>query len=233
MRTLVTIPHTSASMRLVFGHAKLLAIPGGFGLEALGLAVPARLKGLANGSALPDLTASAGQIVDFSGLLDAPVGNMAEPTLLVSDLAVPQHALATTTPLLVTVSGRIGKTPEPNRKENPDWFSASICYQNGPNRDVNGSWIRLTARSFASVADAFQTLESGTKITASGFLESWLTENKQARCGISLRGMERSNVVSYAAATAPAQTLITAAAPTTAEDFDGPLAEPEDAFTAA
>jgi hypothetical protein len=213
-------------MRLVQGHARLVAITGGYAIEAKGLQYPARLSGLASGAPLPDLSASAGVICDFSGILTTPVGNINELSLLVTDLSVPQQTLSDTGHLLAVVSGRIGKPAEPNREANPDWYTAHLCYANGPDRDTNGSWLRITSRTYASVTDPFTTLETGAKITAAGFLETWLTSDaSKPRCALSLRGLERTADRSFAAATAPSQSLVTSAAPIEAE--------PDDAFVAA
>lgn len=213
-------------MRLVHGHARLVAIPGGYGIEAQGLQYPARLTGLANGAALPDLSASAGKVCDFSGILATQVGNLTELALLVTDLSVPQQVLENTSFLMAAVSGRLGKAAEPNREANPDWYTAHICYRNGPDRETNGSWLRITSRTYASVTDPFTSLETGAKITAVGLLESWLTsDGSKPRCSLSLRGLERSSERSFAASTAPSQSLVSSAASITAE--------PEDAFVAA
>lgn len=214
-------------MRLVHGHARLIAVPGGFALEATGLQYPARLAGLANGAALPDLSASVGQVCDFSGLLTAPVGNLNDLSFLVTDLSVPQQPLEAPSFLMATISGRLGKTAEPNRETNPDWYTAHICYKNGPDRDTNGSWMRITSRTYASVTDPFTTLETGAKITVVGLLEAWLTsDGAKPRCALSLRGLERSAERSFAATTAPSQSLVSSAA-----SIDEAVAD--DAFVAA
>jgi hypothetical protein len=214
-------------MRTVFGHARLVATPAGMALEALGLTVPARLIGTADGSALPDLSAAAGQVIDFSGLLATKEGNMGQIELAVTDLSVPQQTIEHPSFLLAVVSGRMGQPPEPNRKEKPDWFSGAICFANGPSRDSKGSWIRVTSRAYASVTDTFKGVETGAKITVAGFLESWSGEGEKPRCAIALRGFERNAERSFAAATAPSQTLIRSAA---SVDESAPDIDPHEAF---
>jgi hypothetical protein len=126
---------------------------------------------------------------------------------------LPQQPLATPSPLYATISGRLGKEPESNRASAPDWYSASLCYDSPEDRSKASSWLRIQCRTYFSIADRFIGLETGALISATGPLESWQTAEGKHRCALSLRGFDRSGARSYAAQSAPSQSLVTAAAP--------------------
>jgi hypothetical protein len=224
-------------MRIVVGDARLVATPTGYALEAPGLQYPAALIATAAGDPLPDLSAAVGQICNFSGLLQTPGANLNLLALLVTDLNLPQQPLAAPGPLYATVSGRLGKQPEANRASSPDWYSGSLCYDSPEDRNKASSWIRIQCRTYFSIADRFIELETGALISATGPLESWQTAEGKHRCALSLRGFDRSGARSYAAQSAPSQSLVTSAAPADAglapaELLDAQPAD-EDAFVGA
>lgn len=197
-------------MRDCFGNARLVALPGGYGLEAPGLHKPLILR---FGGDTPDLSSIAGKIVTYNGHLPTISGNLEEATIEVAELQIADQEISCT-PIWAVVIGNLGKAPEANPKG--DRVGASIAY-------ADNAWLRLAAYTYFSCTDKFKELEAGKRILVYGCLESYEYKDSD-RLQLAIQSF---GLVGASNATRKPTVLYSSPSPTTGEDVT------VDAFTAA
>jgi hypothetical protein len=177
-------------MRLVFGDARIVMHGGSPSLQFTGLESPATILPSTEGAAVPDLTPYVGQVLSFTGVLDAPGINLEVPYLHWSEFR-PILGEAQPGPAIALVSGNMGRnTNDQNKAVGPSLsgktLSGSLAFHQ---REKLTSWIRVTALPDQGISIFFADLEPGARVIIAGNLES-STYNEKPRMQIALRSFQ-------------------------------------------
>jgi hypothetical protein len=178
-------------MRLVFGDGLLVLHDNQPCLQFIGLQTPATILPSLTGQAVPDLSAYVGKVLHFSGELEAPGENLELPRFHWSEFRVAPdgypHGCAT-----AVVTGNLGKAPEANPKA--DRFTASLAFHSVLKVS---SWVRLTALSDYGFCPFFEKLEAGVRMLAAGVVESYTSQQGNARLQVNLRSFQMLGGAGY------------------------------------
>lgn len=159
-------------MRECFGFGTIVrTASGGWGASFRGMTNgPVELLPSLAGAPVPDLSDYEGQVLELAGALSAEGGTVRNAKLHLSDLLVPATTEAQGY-LHLTVAGNLGKEPVSGN----DRVTASLAFLAFAN---DSAWLKLAAYSYLSVADQFLTLPQGTRVMATGRLESYRYNDK-------------------------------------------------------
>lgn len=177
-------------MRLVFGDARIVQHAGAICLQFTGLESPASILPSAEGAPVPDLAAYVGQVLSFTGVLDAPGCNLEMPNLRWAEFR-PIVGEALPGPAIVLVSGNMGRNTNDQQKavgpsQSGKTFSGSLAFHQ---REKLTSWIRITSIADQGISIFFADLDPGARVLVAGTLES-STYNEKPRMQIALRSFQ-------------------------------------------
>lgn len=159
-------------MRECFGFGTIVRTPSGsWGATFRGMSNgPVELLPSLAGSPVPDLADYEGKVLELAGSLAAGPGTVRIAQLHLSDLLVPAETESQGY-LHLTVDGNLGKAPVGGN----DRVTASLAFITFPS---DSGWLKLAAYSYLSIADQFLTLAQGTRVMATGRLESYRYNDK-------------------------------------------------------
>lgn len=213
-------------MREVFGDARLVTCPEGFGLEAPGLHRPALLIPSTAGASVPDLTDHLNRVVSFVGALEAPGENAEALRVHANELHLAPDASTDPSPSLcwAVISGNLGRAGETDKAAawNPkkDRVTASLAYATA---DHGTSWLRISCYAHYASAALLADLPAGAGVICYGAMESY-EYNGKPRLQLAIRSFQLR-----AASTSTRATPITLMSSRSSAD----IAPQADAFTAA